>query len=94
MSEHLDPAKTRDLLFKKALIELAANIQGVDVSENVIVKKQTTVLTGDNVKDQAQVISLATVKTTNGSVGIKARIRGEWKNPTSRKLYLWVVPTP
>ena len=91
MSQHVDPNKTREVLFKKALIELAA-ISGVEVSEDSIVKKKTTVTGNDNVSARAQVVSLATVKTAKGSVTVKAKVRDEWTNPTSRKLYLWVVP--
>ncbi len=91
MSEHVDPNKTREVLFRKALLELAAGISGLDVSEDSIVKKTTTVTAGDNVTEKAQVISLATVKTTQGFVTVKAKVQGEWKNPSSRKLYLWVV---
>lgn len=92
MSEHLDPNKTREILFKKALLEIAAGQSGVEVSEDSIVKKQTKVTGSDNVSQQAKVVTLATVKTANGSVNVKARVEDEWKHPSSRKLYLWVVP--
>ena len=93
MHEHIDPNKTREVLFNKALVELAASIHGVEVSEDTIVKKSTRVEQNDHVTSNAQVISLATVTSANGSVTLKAKIKDEWKNPTSRKLYLWVVPT-
>lgn len=92
MHGHVDPSKTRHILFNKALVELAANIQGVDVSEDTIVKKHTKVEQNDYVTSNAQVISLATVTLRNGGVSLKAKVKAEWKNPTSRKLYLWVVP--
>lgn len=92
MSEHVDPNKTRDVLFKKALLEISAAQTGVEVSEDSIVKKQTTITGSDNVSQQAQVVTLATVKTANGSVNVKAKIEDEWKHPSSRKLYLWVLP--
>ena len=92
MSEHLDPNKTRDILFKKALLEIAAMTEGVTVSEDSIVKKQTRVSSGDRVSQQAMVVTLATVNTANGSVTVKAKVMDEWKHPMTRKLYLWVVP--
>ncbi|MDH3325282.1 MAG: hypothetical protein OEM38_01030 [Gammaproteobacteria bacterium] len=92
MSEHVDPNKTRDVLFKKALLELAAAQTGLEVSEDSIVKKRTTVTGNDNVSQQTKVVTLASVKTANGSVTVKAKIKDEWKHPSSRKLYLWVVP--
>lgn len=92
MSEHLDPGKTRDILFKKALLEIAAMTKGVTVSEDSIVKKQTRVSRNDSVSQQAMVVTLATVNTANGSVTVKAKVMDEWKHPMSRKLYLWVVP--
>lgn len=91
MAEHVDPNKTREVLFKKALIELAAGKSGVDVSEDAIVKKQTLVTGDDNVKQKAQVVSLATVKTANGSVTVKAKIHDSWKDPQTSKVYMWVI---
>jgi len=93
MSEHIDPNKTREVLFKKALLEIAAAKTGVSVSEDSIVKKQTNVTGSDNVSQQVKVVTLATVKTQNGSVNVKAKIKDEWKHPSSRKLFLWVIPT-
>ena len=92
MSQHVDPNKTRDVLFKKALVEIAAAETGVDVSEDSIVKKETRVTGNDNVSQQVKVVTLATVKTANGGVTVKAKIEDEWKHPSTRKLYLWVVP--
>jgi len=92
MSEHVDPNKTRQVLFKKALLEIAAAQTGMVVSEDSIVKKQTRVSGNDNVSQQVKVVTLASVKTANGSVAVKARVEDEWKHPSSRKLYLWVVP--
>jgi len=92
MSQHIDPNKTREVLFKKALLEIAAGQSGVEISEDSIVKKQTRVTGSDNVSQQAKVVTLATIKTANGSVNVKAKVEDEWKHPTSRKLYLWVVP--
>ena len=92
MAEALDPNKTREMLFKKALVEIAAGESGVEVSEDSIVKKSTQIHGNDDVSQQAQVITLATVKTANGSVNVKAKIEDLWKHPTSRKLYMWVVP--
>lgn len=91
MAEHVDSNKTRDILFKKALIELAASQNGMLISENSIVKKSIRVSGNDNVSQQVQVITLATVKTTNESITVKAKIKAEWKHPSSRKTYLWVV---
>jgi len=90
MSEHVDPNKTREVLFKKALLEIAASQTGVSVSEDSIVKKRTNVSGNDNVSQQVKVVTLATVKTANGSVNVKAKVEDEWKHPSSRKLYLWV----
>jgi len=92
MSEHVDPNKTREVLFKKALLELAAARTGVEISEDSIVKKETHVNGNDNVSQQVKVVTLATVKTANGSVTVKANVEDEWKHPLSRKLYLWVMP--
>ena len=91
MAEAVDPNKTREMLFNKALVEIAAAEYGVNVSEDSIVKKSTKV-NGSNVSQQSQVITLATVNTANGSVKVKAKIEDLWKHPTSRKLYMWVVP--
>ena len=92
MSEHVDPNKTRETLFKKAQIEIAAGQTGVNISEDSIVKKRTTVTGSDNVSQQVKVVNLASVKSAGGSALVKAKIEDEWKHPSSRKLYLWVVP--
>ena len=92
MSEHVDPNKTREALFKKAQIEIAAGQAGVQISEDSIVKKQTTVTGNDDVSERIKVVTLASVKTANGSTNVKAKIEDEWKHPSSRKLFLWVVP--
>lgn len=92
MSEHVDPNKTREVLFKKAQLEIAAAQNGVNISEDAIVKKRTTVTGSDNVSQQMKVVTLASVKSANESVLVKAEIKDEWKHPSSRKLYLWVVP--
>lgn len=91
MPEHVDPSKTHEVLFKKALLELAAAKGGVEISEDSIVKKRVEEQNSILVEQRSKVITLATVKTVNGSITIKARIEDEWKHPTTRKLYLWVV---
>lgn len=93
MSQHIDPNKTREILFKKALLEIAAAQSGLEVSEDSIVTKETRVEGNDNVSQRAQVTTLAVINTANGSVNVKARIEDQWKHPTSQKLYMWVVPT-
>ena len=92
MSQHVDPNKTREALFKKAQLEIAAAQTGVDISEDSIVKKRTTVTGSDDVSQQMKVVTLASVKSANGSAHVKAKIEDEWKHPSSRKLYLWVIP--
>lgn len=92
MAEHADRNKTREFLFKKALLEIAAAKGGVDISEDAIVKKRTQVTGSDNVRQSAQVVSLATVKTANGSVTVKAKINDYWQDPQTRRAYMWVIP--
>lgn len=92
MPQHVDPNKTREALFKKAQVEIAAGQTGVVISEDSIVKKRTTVTGSDDVSQQVKVVTLASVKSANGSALVKAKIEDEWKHPSSRKLYLWVVP--
>ncbi len=91
MAEHVDPNKTREILFKKAQIEIAASQTGVVVSEDAIVKKRTTVTGSDNVLQQVRVVTLASVKSAKGGSLVKAKIEDEWRHPSSRKLYLWVI---
>lgn len=93
MSQHIDPNKTREILFKKALLEIAAAQSGLEISEDSIVTKETRVEGNDNVTQRAQVTTLAVINTANGSVTVKAKIEDQWKHPTSHKLYMWVVPT-
>ncbi|MDH5545424.1 MAG: hypothetical protein OEZ43_07525 [Gammaproteobacteria bacterium] len=91
MSEHFDPNQTRDVLFKKALVELSASQGGVEVSEDVIVHKKTTVI-NDNVDQQAKVVSLASVKTANESTNVKAKVKAYWRHRQTSKAYMWVIP--
>ena len=92
MAEHVDPNKTREVLFKKAQLEIAAKRAGVEISEDSIVKKNTKVTGNDNVSQQVKVVTLASVKTAKGSTTVKASVEDEWKHPSSKKVYLWVVP--
>lgn len=90
MADHVDPNKTREVLFNKALVELAAESEGFNVSQDSIVKKNVVNRNG-NMSETAQVVTLANVNTGGGETRIQAKIKGQWKDPYTRKLYLWVV---
>jgi len=90
MSEHVDSAKTREVLFNKALVELAAASEGFNVSQDSLVKKTVISSNGES-QQQAQVISLANVNTGGGELRVRAKIRDQWREPGTGKLYLWVI---
>ncbi len=91
MSQHIDPSKTREILFKKALLEIAAGKGGLSITEDSIVKKRVEVHGSRHVSQKAEVISLASVKTARGDITVKAKVKDEWTHPNSKKMYLWVI---
>jgi hypothetical protein len=92
MAQHIDPAKTREVLFNKAIVELAARSEGMNVSQDSIISKRVHSVNG-NVDERSQVSTLSAVNTGGNEVNVKAKIKAHWKDPMTHKLYLWVIMT-
>lgn len=90
MSQHIKPEKTREILFKKAVVELAAQQEGLSISESAVVKKVVEVH-NDAVSGHSSVTSFAVVRSANESTLVKARIKDSWLNIATQKMYMWVI---
>jgi len=90
MAKHIIPAKTRETLFQKAVVELAATQGGLGVSQDAVVSKVVRVH-NDNISGHSSVTSLATVTTANESIVVKAKVKDSWTNLITQKVYMWVV---
>jgi len=90
MSKHIRPEKTREILFKKAVVELTAMKGGLSVSEDAVVSKVVKVH-NDNVSGHSSVTSFAVVSSANESTVVKAKIKDLWLDIATQKMYMWVV---
>ena len=90
MSQHIKPEKTREILFKKAVVELAAMQEGLSVSEDAVVNKVVEVHDGA-VSGHSSVVSYTVVRSANESTLVKAKIKDSWLNIATQKMYMWVI---
>lgn len=90
MSQHIKPEKTREILFKKAVVELAALQEGLSISEDAVVNKVVRVK-NDAVSGHSSVTSFTVVRSANESTLVKAKIKDSWLDIATQKLYMWVI---
>jgi hypothetical protein len=90
MAKHIKPEKTRGILFKSALAELAVSKNGVGVAQDAIVKKVVKEYNNSYSK-KTSMTSLAVITTAKDSIEIKASVKAVWSDHATQKLYMWVI---
>lgn len=82
---------TRDWVFNQVLVEFSKAQFGSKISLNTQLSKSTQVY-NDQVTDRVQQVDYAEITSANESALVKAKIKAEWFDSVSQRLYLWVVP--
>lgn len=82
---------TRDWVFNQVLVELSKAQFGSNISLNTQLSKSTQVY-NDQVTERVHQVDYAEITSANESALVKARIKAEWFDSITQRLYLWVVP--
>jgi len=90
MTRHIRPEKTREILFKSALTELAVSQNGVGVAQDAVVNKKVEEH-NNNVTASTSITTLSVITTAKESVEVKAKVKAVWNDYAVQKLYMWVV---
>jgi len=91
MTRHIRPEKTREILFKSALTELAVSQNGVEVAQDAIVNKTVEEHNNNNFSASTSMTTLSVITTAKEGVEVKAKIKAVWNDYAVQKLYMWVV---
>ncbi|WP_029933669.1 hypothetical protein [Thiomicrospira pelophila] len=82
---------TRDWVFNQVLVELSKAQFGSKISLNTQLTKSTQVH-NDQVTNRVEQVDYAEITSANESALVKAKIKAEWFDSMTQRLYLWVIP--